>query len=120
GVASGLDRAARRGSLVPERHGGLGREDRESHALLQIELHALAVMLRVADGEVLADRQLEVPAARAEDDGAIDRGRPDDPAIELPHDQVEDGIPALVRGLGQSLVAPWSERDRIRSLDTLM
>src|SRR5262245_55574444 len=57
---------------VGERHGGFGREHAESQALLDVEVDGDGRVIEIADGEVLADHELEIAAPLAEHDRAVD------------------------------------------------
>src|SRR5262249_13595808 len=92
----------------------LGLEHPEGEALEDVQAHLSGVVTRVADGEVTSDHQLEVAAPRAEHDGAVYAGRPQDFVEDVLHD-LEDREPARAHGLHQPRVAARAERDGVRS-----
>ena len=68
-------------------HRGLRRRQPEGEALLDVEPHALGIVVEIADREILADRQLEIAAAHRQiTTAAIEPGRPDDGAVDQPLD----------------------------------
>src|SRR5258707_649680 len=81
-----------------ERDGGLLGQDQEGEALLDIEPHALAVVVEIADREVLADRQLEITAAHRDHQATVEAGRPHDLAVDQPPDVAQDRVAAVVAG----------------------
>ena len=74
-------------------------------------------MGEVADREVLARDELEVAAAQAEHDGAVDAGRPHDRAAEDLAQVVEQRVAAVLGGLDDAGVAARPERDAVGPAD---
>ena len=73
-------------------------------------------MGEVADGDILADVELEVAAARGDDEGAFDGRRPDEIAVNDALDVFEYGI-AVIAGFGEGGVFIGSEQDRVGAVD---
>src|SRR5471030_637520 len=80
GSASKSRWRTKRASALPgaggERHRRLLGQDQEGEALLDIEPHARGIVLEVADREILADRELEITAARGDHQTSLDARRP--------------------------------------------
>ena len=57
-----------------KRSGGLRGQNQESEALLDVEPHPLAVVLEIADREILPDRQFEIATALGDHQAAVDAG----------------------------------------------
>src|ERR1700690_4596995 len=64
--------------LSLQRDGGLGGEQQEGESLLQVQANNLVGVARIADGEVLADPQVEVAATGGQHESAGNGGSPDD------------------------------------------
>ena len=75
---------------------GFGGEVEESKRFLQIKANVSVSVTQVADRGVLADVKIEVPAARRDDEGAVNGGRPDDFPFEQAFDVFENRI-AVIR-----------------------
>src|SRR5262245_31298096 len=60
------------------RHGGLRGEQEKRDRFLQVQADGCIGMTEIADGDVLADVQLEIAAARGEDKGARNGRSPED------------------------------------------
>src|SRR3979411_3261882 len=75
-----------------ERDSGLLGQDQEGEALLDIEPHALAVVVEVAAREISALRQLEVAASPRDHQAAVQSWRPYDLAIDQALDVAQDRI----------------------------
>jgi hypothetical protein len=65
-----------------DRHGGVGLEDPEVEALFDVETNDVDIVIRVADGQVLSGLEDEVATPQAEDDPAVETGRPHQRAPE--------------------------------------
>src|SRR6516162_9655637 len=70
----------------------LGRVDREGERLGEVKLHLVGVVRQVADRQVLAEAELVVAAAAGQQERAVDRGRPDDVAIDHAGHVLTDGV----------------------------
>ena len=86
--------------------------------LAYIPADRVGVVIDVPDREVLPAGQLEVAAAQAHDDRAVDRRRPHDRAAEDQPDVLEHRVAAVLRRLDDAGVAAGPERDRERTGDT--
>ena len=73
-------------------------------------------MIEIADREILADRQLEIVAARRQHDRAIEARRPDQRPVDQAAHVFENGIAAMGR-FGEAGVASLAERHRKRAVD---
>src|ERR1700716_1471635 len=102
-----------------KRDGGLLGQDQEGEALLDIEPHALAVVIEIADREILADRQLEIAAAHRDHHAAVEAGRPDDLAVDQPPDVAQARV-AAVGARGEILVELVVQHHGERTLDALI
>ena len=67
-----------------ERDHGLGRQHPEGERLVEVEPDAGRVVVQIADGQVLAQAQLEVAATGGQQEPSGDGGRPQDGLVELP------------------------------------
>src|SRR3984957_1079096 len=98
GVAVGLSRWWRGGGPVAvvglggDGDAGLGGVDGGGEGLDEVELDPLGVVGQVADRQVLAEAQLVVAAAAGQQQRAVDRGRPDDVAVEQPGQGLADRV----------------------------
>ena len=85
--------------LAAQRHGGVGLEDPEAEALLEVERHGFGVVRRVADRDVLSGLEDEVPAPQAEHDAALDSRRPHQGAAQDLAEVVEEQVAAVLGGV---------------------
>ena len=70
----------------------------ERHRLLQVQLHGVGVVSEVTDRHVGGQLQVEVAAAGSQHESAVNRGRPDDVAVDQPAQMFADRI-AVFGGL---------------------
>ena len=118
---------ARRGSAVgsscrPPVLSGMAAccgQDQEGEALLDVEPHALAVVVEVADREILADRQLEIAAAQRDHQAAVEARRPHDLAVDQALDVAQDRI-AAVGARGEILVELLVQHHGERAFDAVV
>ncbi len=96
--------------------GGLARVDAEGEGLLEVEPDRVGVVGEVADGDVLAEEELEVAAAGGEEEGAFQGGGPDDVAVEEAGQVVVDGV-AVVAGLVDGGEGGRAEQQGVRAAD---
>src|SRR6476469_694762 len=100
-------------SAVDEGHSGLRRQNSKREALLKVQLYAGRGVIFVADGEVSAHHELEIPAALTGDHCPSNAGRPDELAgDQLPH-VLEHGIATGSGRAREALVTIGTQRDRI-------
>src|SRR5579863_4851448 len=85
--------------LGAQLHGRVGLEDPEAEALFEVERHDLGVVRGVADGDVLARLEDEVPAPQAQDDAALDPGRPHQGAAQDLAEVVQEQVAAVLGGV---------------------
>ena len=84
---------------TPQRPRG---QQQKCERLLQIEADRRVGVARIADRDVLADMQVEIAAARRQDEGAGDRRGPDDLAVDERLDMLQDRI-AVVAGFATAV-----------------
>ena len=82
----------------------------EREALLEVEVHVLVVVVRVADRDVLAALEDEVAAAEADDEAVLSARAPHDRSAEDAPHVVEDGIAAVLGRLDDTGVLGRAER----------
>ena len=75
----------------------VGFEHPEVEALLDVEPHDVGIVVQVPDGEVLPALDLEIAAAQAQHDTALDAGRPHQGPAEDLAQVVEHQFPAVLR-----------------------
>ena len=80
-------------------------------------MDGVGVVVVVADGEILAGVEEEVASALADDDGAVDAGRPDDRAAEDLAQMVEQGVAAVLGCLGDGGVVVGAEGESVGAGD---
>ena len=97
-------------------HGGLGGEQAKGERLLQVEFDGGCRMAEIADGEVLADVEFKVAAARGEHKAAFDGGCPDDVAINKAMDVLQDRI-AFFAAAADSRVRLRTQNERVWAVD---
>src|SRR5258705_13779650 len=67
-----------------QRDRGLAGDQKKCERLLQVEAHGGVGVAQIADGDILADMQVEIAAAGGQHEAAGDGGRPDDPVADPP------------------------------------
>src|SRR5262252_4227204 len=100
-----------------ERNGGFGGEVQEGEGFLQIKADMSVRVTQVADGNFLADLKIQVAAARSDNEGAVNRGRPDYFAVDQAFDVFEDRI-AVIAGLCEFGISLGTEKNRIWAIHT--
>src|SRR5271170_7347051 len=93
-------------SPVSEVHGRFGGIYVEGQAFLDVELHRGGVAREVPDRVVLANGQIEVAAALAQDDRSVDCRGPHDRAAEDLAEVLENGVTTMLGRLCHSGEAP--------------
>ena len=73
-------------------------------------------MAQIADGYVLADMQVEIAAARRQNEGAGNRRSPDDLAVDQAPDVLEDRV-AVISGFAQSRIGIGAQQDGVGTID---
>ena len=95
--------------------GGFGRKIEEGKRFLQIKTNVPLRVTQVADGDILADMKVKVAAAGGHDEGAVNRGRPDDFAFDQAFDVFKNGI-AVIAGFGEFGISVSTEQNRIGAM----
>jgi hypothetical protein len=83
-------------SLGSESDGCFGGDDAEAEAFDQVEVHDVAVVAVVPDGDVVTRFEEEVAAAEADDRAAADPRRPDEGATEDLAQVIEQRVTAML------------------------
>src|SRR5947209_13411862 len=96
--------------LCRQRHRGLGRDDAEAEALLQIQPDDVGIVRVVADREVLAGFEQEVASPEADNHRTPGAGSPHEWTLDDPAQVIEQQIPAVFGGLDHPAVLLASER----------
>src|SRR5271154_7355085 len=95
-----------------QRNRGFAGQDAKNEGLLEIQSHHRIGVAEVADGSVLTDIELEIAAARGQDERTFDRRRPDQIAVDDTLDVLQDGV-SVVASFGQRRILISPEQDRV-------
>ena len=96
---------------------GLGGEVEEGKGFLQVEADVRVGVTQVTDGGVLADVKIEVAAAGADDESAVNGGCPDDFAFDQTFDVLENRV-AVVAGFGELGIRVGAEQYALGAINT--
>ena len=111
--ASGLLRLRGRN----QRDCDLGGEQEKRERLLQVQADGSIVVVEVADGDVLADVQVEITATGGQYESAGNGRGPDDLIFDQALDVVQHRV-SVVTGFGERGVGVGAEQHSIRTVDT--
>jgi hypothetical protein len=92
------------------------RQQQEGECFLEVEANRPVVVTQITDGYVLADMQVEIAAARRQNEGPGDRRGPDDLAVDQASDVLEDRI-AVISGFAQSRIGIGTQQDGVGTID---
>src|SRR4029077_2959040 len=112
-IASSLLRVRRRN----QSDSSLGGKQKESECLLQIQADSGIVVAEVADGNVLADVQVEIAASSGQHERAGNGGCPDDLISDQPLDVFQYRV-SVVAGFRECCVGVAAEQHGIGAVDT--
>src|ERR1700729_2202244 len=100
-----------------QRDGSFGSEQKESECLLQVQGDSGIGGSEIADGNILADVQIEIAATGGQHEGAGNGGRPDDLIFDQTLDVLQYRV-SVVAGFGERGVGVGAEQHGVGAIDT--
>src|ERR1700722_11659278 len=100
-----------------QRDGSFGSEQKESECLLQVQGDSGIGVAEIADGNILADVQIEIAATGGQHEGAGNGGRPDDLIFDQTLDVLEHRV-SVIAGFGERGVGVGAEQHGVGAVDT--
>src|SRR5580704_10019677 len=98
-----------------QRDRGFAGKDAKNECLLEIQPHSGIRVVEIANRNILSEGELEIAAARGQDERTFDGWRPDQIAVDDTLDVLQDGV-SVIAGFGERGVFVGSEQDRVRAV----